>query len=191
MGGKLIKEGEWEEFFDFKLPSVFYEERKNTDLDIVFVGLIEGKDFLINMIEGEFNQTKEEDILEAFDFAEKFIKKIIDFQKEIQEKCGQDKIILKPKPQYLDLEREIKEFLGDRFEKAFFQKDKNKRNKELDELNEELVDFIKEKYPNEEDKLKYSLSFLDQEADRLVHENVIKYSKRVDGRKLDEIRKIL
>ena len=167
-----------------------YEERKNTDLDIIFVGAIENKGFLINMIEGGFNQVGEEDILEAFDFGEKFIKKIIDFQKEIQEKSGREKIILKPKPRYPDLEKEINDFLGDRFEKAFFQKDKDKRNKELDGLNEELVDFMGKKYPDEEDKLKYGLSFLDREADRLVHENVIKYNKRVDGRKLDEVRKI-
>jgi polyribonucleotide nucleotidyltransferase len=167
-----------------------YEERKNTDLDIVFVGLSEGKDFLINMIEGEFGQVKEEAVLEAFDFAEKFIKKIIDFQKDIQKKAGQEKFILKSKARYPELEKEIKDFLGDKFEKAFFQKDKNKKSQELDEVKDGLSAFIKEKYPDEGDKIKYGLSFLDEEADRLVHENVIKYNKRVDGRKLDEIRKI-
>ena len=43
---------------------------------------------------------------------------------------------------------------------------------------------------NDDDKLKYAMDFLDKEANRLVHEKVMKEDKRVDGRGLDEVRKI-
>lgn len=172
-----------------------YEQREGNDMEIIFSGLsAEARrakaELLINMIEGAFEQVGEKLILEAFDFAEKFIKKIIDFQNDIKKKIGKEKIILEPELQYPDLDKEIKKFLGDKFEKAFFQKDKIKRGEELDVFTKELSSFIEENYPEEEDKLKYALNFLDKETDRLIHENIIKYNKRVDGRKLDELRKI-
>jgi len=166
-----------------------YKEREGADMDIVFVGLLDNKEFLINMIEGSFQQVEEKAILEAYDFAEKHIKKIIEFQDDIKKKSGKEKIVLEINAQDPDLEKEIKKFLGDKFEKAFFQKDKIKRLEQLDDLIKELSLFIEDKY-EDNNKLKYALSFLDEEADRLVHENVIKYDKRVDARKLDEVRKI-
>ena len=166
-----------------------YEEKEGADIDIVFVGLYNGKEFLINMIEGNFQQVEEKKILEAYDFAEKRIKKIIEFQNDIKKKAGKEKTVLEASAPDTDLEKEIKTFLGDRFEKAFFQKDKAKRSEQLDDLTKELRLFIEDKY-EDNDKFKYALNFLDREADRLVHENVIKYDKRVDLRKLDEVRKI-
>ncbi len=166
-----------------------YEQKEGADMDIVFAGLCHDKEFLINMIEGSFQQIEEKAILEAYDFAEKRIKKIIDFQNDIKKKAGKEKTVLEPSAQDPDLEKEIKKFLNDKFEKAFFQKDKIKRSEQLDDLTKELSFFIEDKY-EDNNKLKYALSFLDEEADRLVHENVIKYDKRVDARKLDEVRKI-
>ena len=167
-----------------------YKERENTDLDIVFVGLCQDKELLINMIEGGINEGEEKTVLEAFNFAEKHIKKIIDFQDDIRKKTGKEKAALESPLEDLDLEKEIKKFLGDKFEKAFFQKDKIKRPQELDLLKKELSFFIEKSHSGEEGKLKYALKFLDEEADRLVHKNAIKYNKRVDGRKLDQIREI-
>lgn len=166
-----------------------YKEREGADMDIVFVGLLDDKEFLINMIEGSFQQIEEKAILEAYDFAEKHIKKIIEFQDDVRKKSGKEKVVLELGAQDPDLEKEIKKFLSDKFEKAFFQKDKIKRSEQLDDLTKELSSFIEDKY-DDEGKLKYALSFLDEEADRLIHENVIKYDKRVDARKLDEVRKI-
>jgi polyribonucleotide nucleotidyltransferase len=166
-----------------------YEEKEDADMEIVFVGLYQGKELLINMIEGNFHQVGEKAILEAYDFGEKHIKKLIDFQNEITKKQGKEKSALEMEQEEPELEKEIKKLLGDKFEKAFFQKDKNKRLDELEAVNKELSSFVEEKYP-QEDKLGSALDFLDKEADRLVHENVIKYNKRVDGRKTDELRKI-
>jgi len=171
-----------------------YEQKEGADMDIVFAGLSaeaqEAKaELVVNMIEGSFQQIEEKRILEAYDFAEKHIKKIIEFQNDIKKKSGKEKIVCQPSAQDPDLEKEIKKFLKDKFEKAFFQKDKIKRSEQLDDLTKELSFFIEDKY-EDNNKLKYALSFLDEEADRLIHENIIKYDKRVDARKLDEVRKI-
>ncbi len=166
-----------------------YKERENNDLDIVFAGVLRKKELLINMIEGELGEIEEKVILDAFDFAENHLKKLVAFQKEIREKVGKEKVVLEISPKEDVLEKEIKEFLGDKLEKAFFQKDKEQRADGLYKLKKELSSFIEEKYP-EKEKIKYALDFFDKEIDRLLHENILKYSKRPDGRKLDEIREI-
>lgn len=161
-----------------------YEEREGCEMDLVFAG-VEGKgEVLINMIEGSFEQLDEKAASESFDFAEKHLKKLIDFQKEIREKVGKEKIVLEPAPRDENLEKELEKFLDSKLEKAFFQKDKTKRREGMDALKEELVSFVPE------DKTQYALNFFDQEINRLLHENIIKYDKRPDGRKLDEVRKI-
>ena len=162
-----------------------YEERKENDMDIMFVGLYEKKEFVINMIEGGCKEVDEKSIMDAYDFGEKHIKKLLDFLKEIQDKIGEEKYVLEPAKKDIELEKEINDFLGDKYEKAFFQKDKAKKSKDIDSLKKELSSFLED-----DDKVKYAMSFLDKEGDRLVHEGVLKENKRVDGRKLDEVRKI-
>jgi len=166
-----------------------YEERENTDLDLVLTAVLKDGEFLINMIEGGFGEVEEKTVLEAVSFAGKQLKEIIDFQEKIRGKKGKEKIVLEPPVEETDLEGEIKEFLGDRLEKAFFQKDKKQRTEETDKLIKELCSFIEEKYPQQE-KTKYAQDFVDREINRLLHENILKYNKRPDGRKLDEVRKL-
>jgi len=87
------------------------------------------------------------------------------------------------------LEKEIKKFLGNKLEKALYQKIKVGRMEEVNRLKEELTYFIEGKYPGQE-KTRYARNFFEEEINRLVHENIIKYEKRIDGRSLDEIREI-
>jgi len=155
-----------------------YEEREGNDLDIVFAGVEKDGDVLINMIEGNSEEVSEKTILGAFDFAENFLKKIIVFQKEIRKKIGKEKMVLAEPVKDDALEREIKKFLEGKLEKAISEK-------RIEELKEELSSFVEE-----DAQRQYAFDFLDQEIDRLVHENIVKYNKRPDGRKLDELREI-
>jgi len=166
-----------------------YEEREKGDLDIVFAGIFKNGDVLINMIEGGANEIDEKAVLEAFEFVKPHLKKTLDFQKEISQKIGKNKFALNTLPKNLELEREIRDFLGDKLEKAIYQKDKNERIDEIDVVKESLINFIKEKY-NDNETIKYARSFFDEEIDKLVHQNIISKEKRPDGRKLDEIRRV-
>ncbi len=166
-----------------------YEEREGCGMDIVFTAVLKNGEILINMIEGDFGEIEEKVILEAFDFSEKYLKNLIDFQKEIREKIGLEKIILETPQRDTDLEKEVKEFLGEKLEKALYQSGKAQRVEEMDKLKEEVSHYIEESHPGE-GKVKYAQNFFDQEINRLLHENIIKYNKRPDGRELDEIRKI-
>jgi len=178
-----------------------YEQREKSNLDLVIAGVEKNGEILINMLEAEAEETLEDIISKAVDWAKPYLKKLIDFQNQIIEKTGKEKIKIERTPADLELEKEIKEFLGDRLEKALYQKDKIDRLDQVNDLKEELVYYIQKKYStrrDEEDKSS-SLPFtaarvFEEEMEKLVHQNIINPpaggEKRPDGRKLDELREI-
>ncbi len=189
-----LRIGKGEEKF---ILNPIYAEREKSNLDFAitgisspsarFLGNKNNDDILINMMELEGDEIEENVVLGAVEFAKPYLKKLIDFQKEITEKVGKEKIKINGSPQNPELEKEIKDFLGDRLEKSLYQADG--KMEEANALKEELVYFIEGKYPGM-GKQEYVKDFFEEEINRLVHENVISSEKRPDGRKIDEIRKI-
>ena len=176
-----------------------YEEREKSELDLVITGVKKSGEILINMLEAEASEISEEVILKATEWAMPYLKKLIDFQNQIAKEAGEEKISIEVPPQDLELEKEIKEFLGTKLEKAFFQKGKKGGMEEVNNLKEELVYYIQKKHAaragdEAEASSSPSLTFVrlvfEEEIERLIHENVIKHERRPDGRKLDEIREI-
>ena len=166
-----------------------YEEREKSELDLVIAAVLEENDILINMIEAETQELSEDLILKAVQFAKPYLKKIIDFQNQISQKEGKEKNAIHIVSPDLDLEKEIRELFGKTLEESLYQQKKSERITELNEIREQLIGFIKQKYP-EGEKIKYTKEFFETEIDRLIHENILKSEKRPDGRKLDEIRKL-
>ncbi|MCX6758968.1 MAG: polyribonucleotide nucleotidyltransferase [Candidatus Nealsonbacteria bacterium] len=180
---------------DFILNPI-YQEREKNDLDLAIAG-VKSHEILINMIEMEGSEVTEDMILKAVDFAKPTLEKLIDFQKEIVKKVGKEKDKIETPAKDLELEKEIKDFLGSRLEKALFRKDKVSRMDEVNALKEELIYYIQGKYPvgrGKEDKSSSlplaAARVFEEEIEKLVHENVIKFEKRPDNRKIDEIRNI-
>ena len=184
-----------------------YTEREKSNLDFAvtgmsspsarFLGNKDNDDVLISMMELEGDEIEESVVVEAIESAKPYLKKLIDFQKEIAEKVGKEKIKINEPPQDPELEKEIKDFLGDRLENALYQKDKAERMDDVNQLKDELIYHIRRKYPasmGEENKSSSSSSaaarIFEEEINRLVHKNAIASEKRPDGRKIDEIRKI-
>lgn len=166
-----------------------YEQRESSCLDLVVVGVEKSGEILINMMEAEASEISEEVISKATEWAMPYLKELIDFQNQIIKKVGEEKISIEAPRQDLELEKEIKEFLGAGLEKALFQKEKKERMEDVNQLKEDLACRIEEKYPGM-GKTKYARDFFEEEIERLVHENVIKQGRRPDGRKLDELREI-
>jgi polyribonucleotide nucleotidyltransferase len=154
-----------------------YEEREKGDLDL----LISTDGSLVNMIEMEGQEIEENVILEAWEFAKPHAKKLIDFQKDIAKEIGKEKVALDEPLKDYELEGETKEFLGDKLNEAIYGAG------DINALKAELIDFIENKYPGM-GKTGYAGKFLEEEIDRVVHENIIEKEKRPDGRKLDQIR---
>jgi len=166
-----------------------YEQREKSNLDLVAAAVNKNDEVLINMMEAEATEIPEDIVLKAIDFSKPFLEKLIDFQNQIVKKIGKEKIKIEKAPIDSELEKEIKEFIGDRLEKAIFQPGKTERMEDANQLKEELTYYIEEKYPGT-GKTKYARDFFEKEINRLVHEIIILKETRPDGRKLNEIREI-
>ena len=166
-----------------------YEERGKSQMDLILAGTQEDGEFLINMIEGSFEEIEESLITEALRFAEPYLKELFDFQKEIAGKIGKEKAVLPGLEGDPGLEKEIKEFLSGKLEAALYQKDGLGQTGKVDDIKEELICFIENKHPGAE-KAAYIQNILENEIDNLIHQKIIKEEKRPDGRKIDELRQL-
>lgn len=167
-----------------------YDIRENSRVNLVFgVGKTKG-DIVLNMIDGDANEVEEADILSAYDFASGPLKAICAFQEEIAKEIGKKKIVLEELPVNHDLENNVRSFLGNRLESALFEgPDKVGRMDNVNSLKGELISYLAEKYPSGTE-VKTGGGLFEEEIDRLVHVNAIEKDRRVDGRKMDELRPI-
>ncbi len=161
-----------------------YQEREGSNLDLIFSATEKKGEVLINMLEGNFEEIEEKKILEAFDFVKEHLKQLLDFQKEIREKSGKEKLPLAEAVLEPALEKEIKKFLGDKLKKALFQENKNQRSKGIEELKEELL------FSLGEDKRYSANKFFEKEIAKIIHQEILENDKRPDGRKPGQLRQI-
>ena len=163
-----------------------YQERENSNLDIVFSGT-KREQFLLNMIETGYLEAPEEKILEAFDFAIPFLEKIFEFQKELQRKYGKEKIKIEKEPQDLELEFAIKEEFEEKIREVLEGKDKLERTEFLAELNNQLFEFLKFKFP---ERISKGIKIFKELYKKILKENILERNFRPDGRKPEELREI-
>jgi len=160
-----------------------YQAREKSDFDLI----VAGKDDKINMLECGASQVSEEILLAAIEFTQPHIKKIIDFQKEIVEELGKEKIDLEIKKTDQKLVKEVENWLADKLEKAVYQADKVERAKDLVILEIGLIKELDNKEDSREGEIREIFNDL---VDDLVHQNILKNDKRPDGRGMDEVRPI-
>jgi len=166
-----------------------YEKREESGFDLFLSGLESKGEILINMIEFEGEEVKEEEILKAIEWAKPYLKKLLDFQKEIIKKIGKEKIKIEVPSQDPVLEKEIKDFLKNKLEKAIFQPKKRERAEGLEKLKEDLLDFIEENYPGQ-GKKKLAKILFEKEVRKILEEKIIVKEERPDNRKPHQFREI-
>lgn len=161
-----------------------YESREGSDLDLIVAGTA-GK---INMMEGGAKEVPENQIMDAFALAQKYIRQLIDFQVSIKNAIGKEKMNIETKVNDEALTKEVLEFLGTKFNDILFESDKKIRGENIGELRKSLTDHISNTYPDNGEKIKEAVKIFEDQENIIVHENVLKHNKRVDGRKHDELR---
>ena len=158
-----------------------YKEREGSPLDIV----VSGPDNFINMIEARADQIPEDLIIKAISAAEKEMSAIISFQKEIQQKIGVAKKTDGLPVANEELRKEMMAFLGNRIAETI---EKDPKMESVEDLGGEVVEHLSQKYPDDE-SLKGEIGLLlEEEIDKVVHQNILNHKKRPDGRALDEVR---
>ncbi len=162
------------------------EQREISDLTLT-VAATEKK---ITMIEAGANEVPDDLMLKAIKEAHKEIKKICKFINKIQKEIG------KPKFEYqsFEVDQDVYEFVEENFKEEMKEKvqeaDKETRDKNIDALTNKIEETYTEKFGEEafeEHKSDIGEAIYKLEK-KCVREMIFLEHKRVDGRKLDEIR---
>jgi len=155
----------------------------------IFNAFVAGTGEKINMVEFEGIEAGEEEVIQAFEEANKEIIKLTAFQNKIRKEIG----VPKADVPLVDLEGETKEemnaFLADKIEKAIYTKNKTDRARNLGELQEQLKQYLLEKDYSEDDLRGLEYSF-EKVVDEAIHKNILTGERRPDGRALNEVRNL-
>ncbi|MCT4592367.1 MAG: polyribonucleotide nucleotidyltransferase [Candidatus Gracilibacteria bacterium] len=162
------------------------EQREVSDLDLVVSATKEN----VVMIEAGANQIPEEKMLEAIEFGKENGQKICEFFSKIREEIGQEKIVI-PEPEVdEDLKKFIEDNFADEIEKCIFDyPGKLARFQRKAELSRMATEKAAE-YFGEEYDVSTAGSLFDGVFKKKIRESVLIHEKRINGRKLNEIRPI-
>ncbi len=173
------------------------EQLEVSDINLTVAGTHQA----INMVEAGAKFVSEDDMWEALKFGHAEIQRLCDFQKEIVEACGKEKVEVELFSVDQDIMAEVKAYAEERLVNAIRIEDKLERYAAIDEINAETLEhfdekvFIKEvgdiKVIDTEAKALY-LKHVQYTLDDILHTEVrrlISVDKiRPDGRQVDEIR---
>lgn len=180
-----------------------YQARDSGELDMAISGVEEGNDILINMIESQSKEVKEDEVVNIINYSKPYLKQIIDLQREIQKKEGRAKIKIESEKIDSELEKEIKSFLQNKIEKVIFEPNLTTEplgtytgpyaqiegyTQEISDFKKQLIELLK-KY-NDPKKISLGLNFFEEEVERVLTNYIVNKDIRPDGRKPDEIRPI-
>ncbi|MBW6440689.1 polyribonucleotide nucleotidyltransferase [Patescibacteria group bacterium] len=161
-----------------------YDQRVQSPYEII----IAGKADKINMVEAGAKEAPEVDIIEAFKFAEQYIKDLTDFQIEIVSQIGKTKKEVKLVQADKETEEAIRQFLSPKVYDLNFNTSKEEQETKREEFNKELKEFVVEKFGAE--VMSVARIIEEEETDTLMHKSILQDDKRPDGRKMDEVRAI-
>ena len=162
------------------------EQRKVSDLTLTVAGTHDK----IAMIEAGANEVSDETMLEAIKKAHVEIQKLCEFISKIKEEIGKPKFEYKSFAVIPEIYDYLSENYKDEMKTAVTEKDKTVRDDNVAKLNEKVNEEYKEKFGEEkfeEDKAQISEALYKLEK-KIVRDMIFYEHKRVDGRKLDEIR---
>jgi polyribonucleotide nucleotidyltransferase len=165
-------------------PTAKEREEGNMDLMISALRSESGKEILVNMIEAGLKEVSEEMLLKAFAETKKIQKEILDFQEKIQKEIGKEKIKIKEYPINEELKKEVINFLGNRLEKALFEKIDT-----IENLKNELAEHLKA-LNDDPQQLRQGLNIFEMETEKTMHHGAIKMGLRTDGRKITQLREL-
>ena len=161
-----------------------YVERENEAYEIDLVAC--GKDGNINMIELGGEEAQESVVIDALKLASGEIEKINSWQKEIFAKIGVEKVLI-PEPKIPEsVTKLFTEKIEGKFEKTVMNGILGRSKEIIDELIEEWTNIAKETLSEED--FPFADKYIEVKIDDLIHEQVLKNNKRVDGRGIDELR---
>ena len=160
-------------------PSI--QELEQSSLDLVVAGTEEG----VLMVESEAKELPESTMLEAVMFGHNFYQNLI---KEIQAFAGKTEIKKFDVPSlpefYEGLQKDISSKIADPIREAYGLTDKQERSQKLSEIRSSIIENV------EDDQVLSATTIIKDIEKDVVRGDIIKNKSRIDGRNLDEVRKI-
>ncbi len=163
------------------------EQAENSRLALTVAGTKDA----ICMVEAGSKELDEKEMLEALMFGHENIQKLCEFQQEIIDEIGKEKVELEPATIDADVEKEVRDYATDDMLKAIQIKEKLEKYAAIDDVKAKTKEYFAEKYAECED---YDKKMRDVEkVVNLIEGNevrrlIIEKHIRPDGRKMDEIR---
>lgn len=159
-----------------------HTQRQQSDLDLVYVGSAEE----VVMIEGAADEIPEQEFIRALEFAQPYVREIVDMQKELAAKAGKPKReveLLSVRDDLLEIAYQV---AGDRIEAALYTPGKVARGKAVDALRQEVNTAILAKYPDATPfEISQAFDYLQKKAFRI---SILDRKTRCDGRGLYDLR---
>ena len=156
----------------------------SSDMDLVVAGTEDS----VVMVEGEAKEVSEADVLSAIKLAHENIKSLCKMQIALREECGKPKREVKPVEKNEELFNEVKALCFEKLKEldrtVMTKEERHNKNKALYESVQEA---LKEKYPEQEDKISVIYGDFQYEDMRTM---ILDESKRLDGRGTTDIRPI-
>ncbi|NLP13324.1 MAG: polyribonucleotide nucleotidyltransferase [Clostridium sp.] len=139
----------------------------------------------IVMIEAGANEVPDEVMLDAIKKGHDEIKKIVEFIEGIVKEIGKPKFEYQSAEVPAEVMNAVKEFAYDRMREAVLAVDKQVRDGNIKKLTDETKEHLLEAFPEMESVISEAIYKLEK---KVVREYLLEEGKRIDGRRLDEIR---
>ncbi len=164
-----------------------YKKQEKADLSLTFSAVEGEKEILINMIEAEGREAKEELVAEGLNQAEPIFKSLLQFQQEIIDHYQPEKVIFAEEEIVIDpeLKQKIKKFSQDKLTEIFPIQANQETKTVLSGFYQEVDDFLKE---NCTEQIGSGRKIVEEEIASFLRQEILEKEVRIDGRKLNEIR---
>ena len=159
------------------------EQRAVSTLNLTVAGSADA----VMMVEAGANELPEEVILDAIMFGHEEIKRIVAFEKKIQDECGKEKHIAKLFTVPDELMDGIRDYCGERLDAAVRNPDKLDRDAHIADIAADVMDHFLPDYPEMDKEIEIAFHDIEKSLVRhmITHEKI-----RPDGRATDEVRPV-
>lgn len=170
-------------------PSI--EEENNARLNLVVAGTLDA----ITMVEAGWLEVSDEEMMAWLEFAHKVIKDIcnaqIDYIADYKKQFGIPEVTATFNNPDVSLYEVAKEYLTEEKLECLYEKWKKEFQKELDKLDIETKEFFGEKWLLEDVDETFIWALVYKRVKEVMRKNILTKSKRLDGRRLDEVREVI
>ncbi|HET7707001.1 MAG TPA: polyribonucleotide nucleotidyltransferase [Thermoanaerobaculia bacterium] len=159
-------------------------QRDLSDLDLVVAGTADA----IVMVEAGAREVSEKVVLDALDAAHAEIRRICEIQNQLRDDLGKQKLAVENKPKYTpELLSQLSDNYRGRMQEAMLTQGKHARRDAMKKMVEEIIGTVP---PEDTERLSATKHVIEEIQVQIFRDVILNGRKRLDNRRLDEIRNI-